>query len=186
MGPGPRECPERLDAIADHLLVTGVADALAHYEAPEAALADIERAHDHGHVAALRGMSERLRQEQHAGGPDYARIDPDTALNAHTWQAALRPAGAPLAATDAVIAGEIDTAFCPVRPPGHHACRDKAMGFCFFNNIAVAARHAMQRHQMQRVAVVDFDVHPGNAPGDILAGALRALLVGIFSTRCTP
>lgn len=186
MGPGHPECPERLDAIADHLLVTGVADVLAHYEAPEAALADIERAHDHGHVAALRGMSERLRQEQQAGGPDYARIDPDTALNAHTWQAALRAAGAALAATDAVIAGEIDNAFCAVRPPGHHACRDKAMGFCFFNNIAVAARHAMQRHQMQRVAVVDFDVHHGNGTEDILAGDPRALMVGIFQHPLYP
>ncbi len=180
MGPGHPECPERLDAIEDRLLVTGVGDALERFEAPEAALADIELAHDRMHVAALRGMSDRLNEELMAGGPNYAQLDTDTSINAHTWKAALRAAGAALAATDAVMAGELENAFCAVRPPGHHATRSKAMGFCFFNNVAVAAKYALQRYNLHRVAVVDFDVHHGNGTEDILAGDSRALMVSIF------
>ena len=82
----------------------------------------------------------------------------------------LRAAGAALAATDAVMAGELENAFCAVRPPGHHACRDRAMGFCFFNNVAIAAKYALERHGLKRVAIVDFDVHHGNGTEDILGG----------------
>lgn len=180
MGAGHPECPERLDAIEDRLLITGVGDALDRRDAPLAPLADLELAHDRMHVAAIRGLCDQLIEDIAAGGPALTHVDPDTALNAHTWQAALRAAGAAIAATDAVIAGEMDNAFCAVRPPGHHATRDKAMGFCFFNNIAVAARHALERHGLKRVAVADFDVHHGNGTEDILAGDPRALMVGFF------
>src|SRR3954463_12274743 len=131
MGPGHPECPERLDAIEDRLLVTGVADALDRREAPEAPLGDLELAHDRLHVAALRGLREELAEQVEAGGSDYAYIDPDTAMNVHTWEAVMRASGAVLAATDAVMAGELENAFCAVRPPGHHATRTRAMGFCF-------------------------------------------------------
>jgi acetoin utilization deacetylase AcuC-like enzyme len=180
MGPGHPECPERLDAIEDRLLVTGVADALDRREAPAASTTDLELAHDKLHVAAMRGLKEELAEQVAAGGSPYAQIDPDTALNAHTWDAALHAAGASLAAVDAVMAGEIENAFCAVRPPGHHACRDHAMGFCFFNNVAVAARYALDRHGLKRVAIVDFDVHHGNGTEDILAGDPRVLMVGFF------
>ena len=180
MGAGHPECPERLDAIEDRLLLTGVGDALDKREAPPAAPADLELAHDRIHVAALRGLTDRLQDEINAGGPRYAQIDPDTAMNTHTLSAALHAAGAALAATDAVMAGELENAFCAVRPPGHHACRDHAMGFCFFNSVAIAARHALERHGLKRVAVVDFDVHHGNGTEDILAGDERVLMVGIF------
>ena len=180
MGPGHPECPGRLDAIEDRLLVTGVADALQHCEVPLASLADIELAHDRMHMAALRGLSDRLIEEEAAGGPPYVQVDTDTSMNRHTWTAALRAAGAALAATDAVMAGEIENAFCSVRPPGHHATRTKAMGFCFFNNVAIAAKYALQRYNLKRVAVVDFDVHHGNGTEDILAGDPRALMVSIF------
>ena len=180
MGPGHPECPARLDAIEDRLLVTGVADALQHCEVPLASLADIELAHDRMHMAALRGLSDRLIEEKAAGGPPYVQVDTDTSMNRHTWTAALRAAGAALAATDAVMAGEIENAFCSVRPPGHHATRTKAMGFCFFNNVAIAAKYALQRYNLKRVAVVDFDVHHGNGTEDILAGDPRALMVSIF------
>lgn len=180
MGPGHPECPERLDAIEDRLLVTGVGDALDRREAPEASLTDIELAHGRMHVAALRGLSDQLADEIAAGGPTHAQIDPDTSLNVHTWAASLRAAGAALAATDAVMAGELENAFCAVRPPGHHACRDKAMGFCFLNNVAIAARYALERHGLKRVAVVDFDVHHGNGTEDILSNDPRVLMVGIF------
>jgi acetoin utilization deacetylase AcuC-like enzyme len=180
MGRGHPECPERLDAIEDRLLITGVGDALLKIDAPLASLADLELAHDRMHVAAMQGLTQQLLQDIDAGGPAHAMIDPDTSLNIHTFQAALRAAGAVLAATDAVIAGEMENAFCSVRPPGHHACRDKAMGFCVFNNIAIAAKYALERHGLARVAVVDFDVHHGNGTENILAGDERALMVGFF------
>jgi acetoin utilization deacetylase AcuC-like enzyme len=180
MGAGHPECPERLDAIEDRLLASGVGDLLDRREAPEAPLHDIELAHGRMHVAAMRGLSDQLADEINAGGPTHASIDPDTLINVHTWAASLRAAGAALAATDAVMAGELENAFCAVRPPGHHACRDRAMGFCFFNNVAIAARYALERHGLQRVAVVDFDVHHGNGTEDILAGDPRVLMVGIF------
>jgi acetoin utilization deacetylase AcuC-like enzyme len=180
MGAGHPECPERLGAIHDRLLMSGLDLGLTPIEAPEAPLADIELAHDRMYVAALRGLSDRLIEEQAAGGPNYAHLDADTAINAHTWQAALRSAGAALAATDAVMAGELENAFCAVRPPGHHALRNRAMGFCFFNNVAVAAKYAVERHGLKRVAVVDFDVHHGNGTEDILSGDERVLMVSFF------
>jgi acetoin utilization deacetylase AcuC-like enzyme len=180
MGPGHPECPERLDAIEDRLLISGVGDALDRREAPIAPLTDIELAHGRMHVASLRGLSDVLKDEIEAGGPTHSQVDPDTSLNIHTWDAALRAAGAALAATDAVIAGELENAFCAVRPPGHHACRDKAMGFCFFNNVAVAAKYALERHGLKRVAIVDFDVHHGNGTEDIVAGDERILMVSFF------
>jgi len=180
MGAGHPECPERLSAIEDRLLISGVGDALERREAPEAPVADIELAHGRMHVAALRGLTDGLREEIEAGGPTHAQIDPDTSLNVHTWDAALRAAGAAIAATDAVMAGELANAFCSIRPPGHHACRDKAMGFCFFNNVAIAARYALERHGLKRVAIVDFDVHHGNGTENIIAGDQRVLMVSFF------
>ncbi len=180
MGRGHPECPERLDAIEDRLLVSGVADALERREAPLASPSDLELAHDRLHIAAMRGLAEELREQQEAGGADHLHVDPDTAMGPHTLEAAHRAAGAALAATDAVIAGELENAFCAVRPPGHHACHDRAMGFCFFNNVAIAARHALERHGLRRVAVVDFDVHHGNGTEDILGGDDRVLMVSFF------
>jgi acetoin utilization deacetylase AcuC-like enzyme len=180
MGAGHPECPERLDAIEDRLLISGVGDALQHREAPLASLSDIELAHDRMMVAALRGLSDGLADDIQAGGPAHAQIDPDTAMNVHTWNAALRAAGAVIAATDSVLAGEMENAFCAVRPPGHHACHNKAMGFCFFNNVAIAAKYALERRGLKRVAIVDFDVHHGNGTEDILSGDERVLMVSFF------
>jgi acetoin utilization deacetylase AcuC-like enzyme len=186
MGAGHPECPERLDAIEDWLLATGVSDALERREAPQASTADLELAHGRMHVAGIRGLSQHLADDIKAGGPTHAQIDPDTSLNVHTWNAALRAAGAALAATDAVIAGEIENAFCAVRPPGHHACRDKAMGFCFFNNVTIAAKYALERHGLKRVAIVDFDVHHGNGTEDIVRGDERILMVSFFQHPLYP
>jgi acetoin utilization deacetylase AcuC-like enzyme len=180
MGAGHPECPERLSAIEDRLLISGVGDALERREAPQASITDIELAHGRMHVAALRGLTDGLQEEIAAGGPTHAQIDPDTSINVHTWDAALRAAGAAIAATDAVMAGELENAFCSVRPPGHHACRDKAMGFCFLNNVAIAARYALERHGLKRVAIVDFDVHHGNGTENIVAGDQRILMVSFF------
>jgi len=181
MGRGHPECPQRLDAIEDRLLVTGVADALERRDdMPLATLAQITRAHAAEHLEYLESLHQRLVADEGVGGPEYAQVDPDTSLNRGTLLAARRAAGAAIAATDAVARGELANAFCAVRPPGHHACRAQAMGFCFLNNVAIAARHALDEHGFSRVAVVDFDVHHGNGTEDILAGDPRVLMVGIF------
>ncbi|HXE49063.1 MAG TPA: histone deacetylase family protein, partial [Ramlibacter sp.] len=180
MGPGHPECPERLDAIEDRLLTGGLGLVLERRDAPAASPDDIELAHTRMHVAGLRGMGHELADHIKAGGRGYAQIDPDTLMNPHTWNAALRAAGAVLAATDAVIAGELENAFCAVRPPGHHACHDRSMGFCFFNNVAIGAKYALERHGLQRVAIVDFDVHHGNGTEDIFTRDERVLMVSFF------
>jgi acetoin utilization deacetylase AcuC-like enzyme len=180
MGPGHPECPERLSAIDDRLLVTGVLDALDRRDPPLAAVADLELAHSRMYVASVRGLTDALRDDVLAGGPTHAQVDPDTSMNVHTWDASLRAAGAAMAATDAVMAGDLENAFCSVRPPGHHACKSEGMGFCIFNNVAVAARYAVERHGLQRVAIVDFDVHHGNGTENIVAGDQRILMVGFF------
>jgi acetoin utilization deacetylase AcuC-like enzyme len=180
MGRGHPECPERLDAIEDRLLLTGVGDALEHRDVPLATLAQITRAHSEAHLEYLEELHQRLVADEPAGGPAHAMLDPDTILNRYTLLAARRAAGAAIAATDAVIAGEVDNAFCSVRPPGHHACREQAMGFCFLNNVAIAARHALEVHGLERVAVIDFDVHHGNGTENILSNDPRVLMVGFF------
>ena len=186
MGHGHPECPERLDAINDRLISGGLGDLLDRRDAPLASPNDIELAHDRLHVASLQGLTTRLQEEIAAGGSAYLQIDPDTSINPHTYQAALRAAGAAIAATDAVMAGQLHNAFCSVRPPGHHATHTKAMGFCFFNNVAIAAKYALERHGLQRVAVVDFDVHHGNGTEDILSNDPRALMVGFFQHPLYP
>jgi acetoin utilization deacetylase AcuC-like enzyme len=180
MEPGHPECPERLTAIADWLLATGVADALDQREAPPATDAQLLRAHSADYLGRLQALHRRLEQDIAAGGPELAGLDPDTSINLHTLSAARHASGAAVAATDAVIAGELDNAFCAVRPPGHHACRDRAMGFCFYNHVAVAALHALEHHGLSRVAVIDFDVHHGNGTEDILAGDDRVLMASFF------
>jgi len=180
MGPAHPECAARLDAIEDRLLITGVGDALERRDAPKASMSDLELGHERLHIASIRGLSEMAADNQVIGGPATLMLDTDTAVNGATWNAALRACGAALAATDAVISGEMENAFCAVRPPGHHATRKQAMGFCFFNNVAVAAKYALMRHQLKRVAIVDFDVHHGNGTEDICAGDPHILMVGIF------
>ncbi len=180
MGAGHPECPERLDAIEDRLLISGLDVALERREATAASLADLELAHGRMHLASLRGLCEGLKEEMAAGGPTHAQVDPDTAINTHSWDAILMAAGAAIDATDAVMAGEMANAFCAVRPPGHHATRNQAMGFCFVNNVAVAAKYALERHGLQRVAIVDFDVHHGNGTEDIVAGDERILMCSFY------
>ena len=181
MGPGHPECPQRLDAITDHLLAIGLDIALDFREAPVATLEQIERAHTTHYVTELLDHLERLRNDG-----ETKAFDPDTVACPHTLAAALRAAGAAVAATDDVIAGRAARAFCAVRPPGHHATRDEAMGFCFFNNVAVAARHALDVHGLARVAIVDFDVHHGNGTEDIIAGDERVLMVSFFQHPLYP
>jgi acetoin utilization deacetylase AcuC-like enzyme len=182
MGDGHPECPERLAAIEDRLIASGLADFLTRLEAPVADLAAINRAHASQHILALADQHQILLRDHAAGGPDHVYLDPDTALCTATWDAARRSAGAAIAATDAVIDGALDNAFCAVRPPGHHATHAQAMGFCFFNNVAIAAKHALDARGLQRVAVIDFDVHHGNGTEDIFGAHLdeRVLMCSFF------
>jgi acetoin utilization deacetylase AcuC-like enzyme len=146
------ESPARLRAVLDALADPEFAR-LERREAPEAALEDLRRVHSRPHV-------ERLLHAVPKSG--HVGIDADTILSPASGAAALRAAGAVVAAVDAVVAGEGDNAFCAVRPPGHHAEPGRAMGFCLFNNIAIGALRARAVHELQRIAVIDFDVHHGN------------------------
>ena len=171
MGPGHPECPERLAAIEDQLIASRIGELIERESAPLADIADIARVHTRAHIDFV---------ERSAPREGYTWLDPDTAMNPHTWQAALRAAGAAVAATDAVIDGRYDSAFCSVRPPGHHAEPARAMGFCFFNNVAIAARHALEVRGLARVAIVDFDVHHGNGTEAAFAGDERVLMCSFF------
>ncbi len=171
MGSHHPESPARLSSIEDHLLATGLLDHLVEVEAPLATREQLLRVHDADYVNAI-AAAVPLRGIVH--------LDPDTAMCPYTQQAALRAAGALVKATDMVMAGEVENAFCNVRPPGHHAERHRAMGFCFFNNVAVGAAHALEVHGLERVAVVDFDVHHGNGTENIFRDDERVLMVSTF------
>jgi acetoin utilization deacetylase AcuC-like enzyme len=171
MGIGHPESPDRLSAIRDRMIASGLDQYVGSFEAPQATLEQLARAHSPDYVRELfESVPER----------GIVHLDPDTAMCPHTLKAALRAAGAGVFATDMVMRGEADSAFCAVRPPGHHAERGRAMGFCFFNNVAVAARHALEVHGLERVAIVDFDVHHGNGTEDIFSNDERVLMVSFF------
>ncbi len=171
MGSFHPECPDRLAAINDRLIAAGLDLYLSFYDAPLATSEQILRAH-----------AREYLEELHESVPEHGirHLDPDTAMSPNTMKAALRSAGAGVLATDLVLKGEIENAFCAVRPPGHHAEHGKAMGFCFLNNVAIAARHALEVHGLERVAVIDFDVHHGNGTEDIFREDPRVMMASIF------
>jgi acetoin utilization deacetylase AcuC-like enzyme len=169
---GHPESPNRLAAIADRLLISGVLGALLQIdETPRATREDLLGAHTSAYLDALEA---RLPTQ------GYTAFDADTMANAFTREAILHAAGAAVLATELVLSGRVKNAFCAIRPPGHHATRSQAMGFCFVNHVAVAARMALGRGGLRRVAIVDFDVHHGNGTEEIVAGDERILLVGTF------
>jgi len=172
MGDWHPECPERLRAIDDQLILARLDGLLEQRSAPLADVAQVLRIHTPGALALVR--------DNVPAAGDYYPLDGDTILCHDSYRAALRAAGAAVAATDAVIAGEVDNAFCSVRPPGHHATPTEPMGFCFFNNVAIAARHALEVHGLERVAIVDFDVHHGNGTADAFRNDPRVLMVSLF------
>jgi len=171
MGAGHPEQPARIEAVEDQLIASGLIDHLNHADAPVAQRVHLERVHAPGYIDELEAMIPS------AG---LAHVDPDTAMNPHSLAAARRAAGAAILATDMVIEGRASNAFCNVRPPGHHACRERAMGFCFFNNVAVGVAHALERHGLERIAIADFDVHHGNGTEDIFRDDPRVLMVSTF------
>ena len=151
-GAGHPERAERIRAIL-RALDAAAPPGLVRREAPEASLEDIARAHPEPYPSRIRAAIP---------GSGLARLDPDTVVSPGSWTAALTAAGGAVAAVDAVLAGEDRTAFCCLRPPGHHAEPARAMGFCLFDNVAIAALHARHAHGIGRIAIVDFDVHHGN------------------------
>jgi acetoin utilization deacetylase AcuC-like enzyme len=171
MGAHHPECPERLSAINDRLIAAGFDLYLAFHDAPLATTEQLGRVHPPSYIRDIAGVAPRQ---------GIVHLDPDTAMSPGTWQAALRAAGAGVLATDLVMRGEAENAFCSVRPPGHHAERARAMGFCFFNNIAIAAAHALEEYGLERVAIVDFDVHHGNGTEHIFANDPRVLMASTF------
>ncbi len=171
MGVHHPECPARLHAIHDQLLSSGLDMVLLHQDAPMATRKQLCRVHDAKYVDTIFKKAPEEGQ---------AWLDPDTSMNTHTLSAALRAAGAAVLGVDLVMSGKTSAAFCNVRPPGHHAEHNKAMGFCFFNNIAVGAAHALQVHKLKRVAIVDFDVHHGNGTEDIFRETPEVLFCSTF------
>ncbi|HUU71799.1 MAG TPA: histone deacetylase family protein [Burkholderiales bacterium] len=171
MGQNHPESPARIQAIEDQLIAQRLADFLRRVDAPAATTEQLMRAHDPDYVHAIM---------QCAPETGTVQLDPDTLMMPHSLDAALHSAGAVVAAIDMVLSGEIGNAFCAVRPPGHHAERKRAMGFCLFNNVAVGAAHALAEHGLERVAILDFDVHHGNGTEDIFAGNERVLYCSTY------
>ncbi|MCG6888992.1 MAG: histone deacetylase family protein [Gammaproteobacteria bacterium] len=171
MGEHHPEAPTRLDAIQNQLIASGLDFVLLHHDAPRASRAQLNRVHDSDYV---RQVFTRAPAEGRAW------LDPDTCMNPHSLSAALHAAGAVVLGVDLVMSGQAGTAFCNVRPPGHHAERDRAMGFCIFNNIAVGAAHARAAHGLKRVAIVDFDVHHGNGTENIFREEANVMFCSTF------
>ncbi len=179
MGPGHPEQPARIAAIEDRLKAAGLYDFLLHCEAGPATDAQLAHAHDQLYLDELAAAAPKADQI-------LIQVDPDTSMNRHSLDAAAHAAGAAVAAVDMVLGGQARSAFCNTRPPGHHAERRQAMGFCFYNHIAVAAYHALEVHALKRVAIVDFDVHYGNGTADIVAGDERILLCSSYQFPLYP
>jgi acetoin utilization deacetylase AcuC-like enzyme len=171
MGGWHPESPARLSAIDDQLHTARLFDYLAHHEAPRVHRSQLLRVHDAAYIDFVEAASP------YAG---FHALDPDTSMNPHTLDAAYHAAGGAVMAVDLVMRGEVGNAFVACRPPGHHATRNQAMGFCIFNNVAVAAAHALEAHNLERVAIVDFDVHHGNGTEDIFRNDPRVMLCSTF------
>lgn len=177
MGSGHPESPLRLDAINDHLISLRLDPMLERLDAPLATREQLARVHASHYIDTVYSTS-----------PEHglAELDPDTWMNKHTLNAALRAAGAVVLGVDRVMAGMNHVAFCSVRPPGHHAERHRAMGFCLFNNVAVGAAHALHAHGLERVAIVDFDVHHGNGTEHIFMDEPAVMFCSTFQSPFYP
>ncbi len=177
MGEHHPESPARLSAIQDQLLSSGLDLVLQHHDAPLATPKQLCLVHDPEYVEYIF---------QNAPEQGYAALDPDTSMNPYTLSAAQRAAGAMVLGVDLVMTGKTSAVFCNVRPPGHHAEHNRAMGFCIFNNIAVGAAHALQHYHLERVAIVDFDVHHGNGTEDIFKYEPKILFCSTFQHPLYP
>jgi len=174
MGAGHPECPDRLRSVNEQIRASGLIEQLRVLDAPLAEARELKRVHRAEYVDLIF---------DHAPNEGYLQLDPDTAMNPHSLNAARRAAGAGILAVDEIMAGRAQNAFCAVRPCGHHATQERSMGFCIFNNIGVAAAHALEAHGLERVAVIDFDVHHGNGTEDMFSPVRwqpRVLMASFF------
>ena len=171
MGSHHPECPERIQAINDQLVRSRIDGYLTHIEPPLATEDQLELIHTADHIAYVKDCAPQ------AG---YFMLDGDTIMNPFSWNAALRAAGAAIAGVDAVMKGEVENVFCAVRPPGHHAEPHRSMGFCIFDNVAIAAEYAIQQYGLERVAIIDFDVHHGNGTEAAFSDDPRILMCSFF------
>ncbi len=171
MGSLHPEQPARLDAINDRLIAAGLSYVMLHFDAPRATREQLLGAHDAEYVDQIFAASPQQ---------GLVWLDGDTAMCPFTLEAAVHAAGAAVHGVDLVMQKQVDQVFCPVRPPGHHAGRNRAMGFCFFNNVAIAAYHAINHWGLERVAIIDFDVHHGNGTEEIVEGDQRILFCSSF------
>jgi acetoin utilization deacetylase AcuC-like enzyme len=152
--------------------------------APRVATVDeLATVHEHDYIHEVEEASKQVAVQETAGGRKTSFFATDTYVSAKSYQAALKAAGAPLTAIDAIMKSEVNNAYCLVRPPGHHAVRESAMGFCIFNNVAVAARYAIDRYGLERVMIIDYDVHHGNGTQEMFYDDPRVLY---FSTHQAP
>ena len=177
MGSDHPESPRRLDVIGDQLQSLRILDFLFHRDAPAVSREQLLRVHTPQYLDWLQEMLPKS---------GYSDIDLDTRMNKKTLLAASFAAGAGVFATDLVLGQEVENAFCNVRPPGHHASDSQAMGFCFYNNVAVAAAHALEAHELERVAILDFDVHHGNGTDVIFQDDDRVLVCSLFQRNLYP
>src|ERR1700748_3878160 len=160
MGPGHPECPDRLASVNEHMRASGMLEQLRVLDAPLAEQDDLKRVHHPDYVELIF---------EHAPSEGYVQLDPDTSMNPYSLAAARRAPGAGVLAVDEVMDGRAENAFCAVRPCGHHATQRRSMGFCLFNNIGVAAAYAIEKKGLERVAIIDFDVHHGNGTEDMFS-----------------
>lgn len=171
MGADHPESPARLTAIDDQLIASRIDDLIQHSQAALATEDQLLKVH-------TQEVVDRVKQ--HTPTEGYHPLDGDTLLNPDSWTAARAAAGAAIAATKAVLDGEVANAFCSIRPPGHHATSTESMGFCIFNNLALAVQYALDQYGLERIAIVDFDVHHGNGTEAIFKDDPRVMMVSFF------
>ena len=177
-GAGHPECSQRLQVIFDALVHSDSLSILQYEKAPKVTREQLLRVHDEHYINAIFKC---------APSHGFVHLDPDTVMSPHTLSAALHAAGAAIKAVDLVLSNsQIKAAFCNIRPPGHHAERARAMGFSFFNNLAVGVAHALEHHHLKRVAIVDFDVHRGNGTEDIFQNNKKVIICSIYEQFLFP
>ncbi|MGJ8645540.1 MAG: histone deacetylase family protein [Marinomonas colpomeniae] len=171
MGEDHPESPQRLGAIQNRMITGQLMDFVRRLEGEPATYEQLVQTHEAAYVDSIFARAPES---------GHIELEPETLMMSHTLDAALHAAGSVVKAVDLVMAGEVDNAFCAIRPPGHHAEFDKAMGFCLFNNIAVGTRHAINQYGLERVAIVDFDVHHGNGTEDIFKADEKILYASSY------
>lgn len=171
------ECPDRLRVISKALSSAGLDNHLSYEEAPLATLEHLYRIHDKKYIDDLLKLNPK---------EGTINLDPDTIITPHTFPAALRAAGSVVKAVDLLMSHQEKSAFCNLRPPGHHAEHNRAMGFCFFNNLAIGVAHALHVYKLKRIAIIDFDAHRGNGTEDIFFNNKQVMICSIYEENLYP